>query len=156
MKKKLILAVALLLGGLSLQAQDCDALLLPLFRYDSARMADYPSLKRDYRCAYARAAFYESDTVPAGARLYNISEVREKFGTNYLPQNLVVDLSTLSYYAYNFEYFQTLELRPTDVVCFSTPSSAHPYLVLRSIVEMGSLAEQYYYQKMQEALEEQQ
>lgn len=137
--KRVVLIVAVALSALGLKAQDCDAIMLPYFKGNVEQMEQYRSAapeKFATRCAYAQAAFYESDTIPMGAYLHDISEVREAFGTNYLPQNYVVDLSSLSYYAYNFKEFQ-LQFRECDkIICFSTPSSTHPYLVLRSLVQM--------------------
>ena len=134
----------LLAGASGLRAQNCETLVLPYFGYDSVRMAAYPEAKMIYRCAYAQAAFYESDTVPTGAIMHNISEVREMYGTATLPQDFVVDLNTLSYYAYNFKEFQLQFMECDKIICFSTPSSTHPYLVMRSIVEMGQRADAVY------------
>lgn len=144
--KKLMISALLLLGGINiLSAQsNCETLVLPYFHYDTAQMATYPAAKMAYRCAYAQAAFYESDTIPTGAILHDISEVREAYGTNYLPQTFVVDLNTLSYYAYNFKSFQLQFTECDKVICFSTPSSTHPYLVMRSLVEMGQRADEVY------------
>ena len=139
--KRLIPIVALLLLALNADAQNCVSIVLPFFGNDTARMATYPEDKIMYRCFYSQASFYESDTVPAGADVFNISEVHEAYGTNYLPQSYVVDLTTLSYYAYNFLAFQHRYPHGNVTVCFATPSSAHPYLVLRSIDETHQLVE---------------
>ncbi|MBQ8703611.1 MAG: hypothetical protein IJ524_04490 [Bacteroidales bacterium] len=133
--KRLIPIVALLLLALSANAQNCESIVLPRFGYDTAAFQNYPEGKILYWCWYSQSAFYESDTVPTGADVFNISEVREAYGDNYLPQSYVVDLTTLSYYAYNFLAFQQRYPRGNVTVCFATPSSTHPYLVLRSIEE---------------------
>ena len=140
----------MLTAFVGLKAQDCRDIVLPLFNYDTARFDAYPAAKIMYRCLYSRASFYESDTIPEGAHVYDISEVREANGTQYLPQTFVVDLTTLSYYAYNFLDFQKRFVRGNITLCFSTPSSAHPYLVLRSIEESHRLAgeaERAYYRE---------
>lgn len=130
----------MLTAFIGVKAQDCYSIVLPKYGYDTAVMARYPDDKIMYWCFYSQAAFYESDTVPAGVDVYNISQVRETHGTNYLPQDYVVDLTTLSYFAYNFLAFQHLYPTGSTTICFSTPSSAHPYLVLRSIEETIHLA----------------
>lgn len=130
----------MLLAFAGAQAQSCEDIMLPYFNYDTARMDDYPAEKLDWRCRYARNAFYESDTVPQFASVRSITEVTNRFTGVALPANYVVDLTTLSYYAYNFLDLQHQYKSPREVICFSTPSSTHPYLVLRSISEMFSLA----------------
>ena len=140
--KKLISIVVLTMAFWSANAQDCNAIVLPLFQYDSVRLSQYPADKVMYRCLYSQASFYESDTIPAGVDVYDISQVKETYGTNYLPQSYVVDLTTLSYYAYNFQQFQFLYPTGSTTICFYTPSSTHPYLVLRSIEESHRLAEE--------------
>ena len=143
--KRVIFAVALVMSAMGLKAQDCDAIMLSYFKGNAEQMELYKSRapeKFAYRCAYSRGAFEESDTVPAGATLYNISDVQELATGKNLPQNFVVDLYTLSYYSYNFGYFQSLHKSVEEKVCFSTPGSQHPYLVVRSIYEMGKIAEE--------------
>lgn len=147
--KRLIPIVAFMLAAVSVNAQNCESIVLPFFGYDTVQMEDYPVEKLMQRCWFSQASFYESDTVPAGVEVFNISEVREAYGTNYLPQNYVVDLTTLSYYAYNFQSFQMKYRRGNVTLCFYTPSSTHPYLVLRSIEDSFQLAsemEAAYYQ----------
>ncbi len=141
--KKMVIIAALLMAVAGVKAQDCEAIMLPYFGNDATRMARYQTeapYKFEWRCAYAKAAFYESDTVPAGADVFQISEVKEAHSDKLLNSNFVVDMNTLSYYAYNFKDFQLRYPHVDKVVCFSTPGSAHPYLVLRSVVEMHSLA----------------
>ena len=138
--KRFIPIVAFMLVVMSASAQNCESIVLPFFGYDTARMEDYPVQKLMQRCWYSQASFYESDTIPAGVDVFNISEVREAYGTNYLPQTYVVDLTTLSYYAYNFHSFQLAYPRGNVTLCFRTPSSTHPYLVLRSIEDSYQVA----------------
>ena len=141
--KKLFVFAVFFVAVCGVKAQDCDALMLPYFHNDVLRMSDYKAIapeKFDWRCAYARSAFYESDTVPAGADVFQISEVKSIFSNEYLGQNYVVNLETLSYYAYNFIDFQRSYYRGNKVLCFATPSSAHPYLILNSLEETNRLA----------------
>ena len=139
--KKCIPIVAFVLVMMSANAQNCESIVLPFFGNDTARMATYPADKLIYRCFYSQASLYESDTVPAGVDVYNISVVREKYGSGFLPQSYVVDLTTLSYYAYNFHAFQLRYPHGNVTICFSTPSSTHPYLVLRSIDDTHQMVE---------------
>ena len=140
---KLVVFAALFMAAFGVKAQDCDALVLPFFRNNATQMDNYKSIapeKFEWRCAYARSAFYESDTIPAGAEVYQISEVRSNFSDEHLSRDYVVDLMTLSYYAYNFNDFQKRYYRGNKVLCFATPASAHPYLVLNSLEETNRLA----------------
>lgn len=141
--KKLVIIAILFITTVGVKAQDCDALLLPYFRNDVSLMDEYKSIaldKFEWRCAYVRSAFYESDTIPAGADVYQISKVKSVFTDEYLSQDYVVDLYTLSYYAYNFNDFQKSYPRGNKVLCFATPSSTHPYLVLNSLEETNRIA----------------
>jgi hypothetical protein len=142
--KRIFLGGLLLFAAIgSLKAQDCEALVLPYFNNNVQQMAQYPAEKFEWRCAYAYAAFYESDTIPSGISVvHNISEVRSIFTGDYLPASYVVDLNTLSIYAYNFRSLQTDPNSGYERVCFSTPSSSHPYLVLRSMQEEFDYAHQ--------------
>ncbi|MBO7101401.1 MAG: hypothetical protein J6V98_05190 [Bacteroidales bacterium] len=137
--KRFALFGMMLLAVAGMQAQNCEALLLPYFG-SAARMAEYPADKVDWYCCFVRAAFYESDTVPATADLFSISEVQSVATGAHLSSEFVVDLSTLSYYAYNFREFQVRYPYGDKTLCFATPASAHPYLVLRSIDDMTELA----------------
>lgn len=146
--KRIILTASLVLVFAGLKAQNCEALMLPYFGNDAARMAEYQQMapsKFAWRCAYARTAFYESDTVPDGADLFSISEVVELSTGNHLSTNLVVDLATFSVYAYDFKRFQLLYPTGDKVLCFITPSSTHPYLVLRSIEQILAESEKLWH-----------
>jgi len=117
------------------KAQNCDAIMLPYFGGDSDEMASYPAEKLQWRCQYARNAFYVSDVVPEDAIVKSIADVVDRSTGNHLDKNFVVDLNTLSYYGYNFEDMQHQTLDVHAVICFETPGSEHPYLVLRSLDE---------------------
>lgn len=133
--KRIVFAAALMLAAMSMKAQDCNTFMLPYFQGDADRLAEYPAEKLDWRCRYAHNAFYESDVVPEGAVLMSIAEVTDKTTGEKLTADFQVDLSTLCYYGYDFQLFQ-LRYRKGDVtICFSTPASKHPYLVLRSLDE---------------------
>ena len=134
MKKAMILAVAVLAMA-GAKAQSCETIMLPFFNYDTASMRDYPEGKLEWRCNFAKGAFYVSDTVPAGAEVYDISEVKDRKGKN-LTDAFVVNLETLSYYAYNFNQFQLRYRFGDKTICFRTPGSVHAYLVLRPLDEL--------------------
>ena len=150
--KRIVLVATLMMAVSGMKAQDCDAIMLPFFRGTVAAMNNYKYQapdKFEYRCTYARSAFIESDTIPSNVSVYDISQVQNRHTAEYLPQDFVIDLNTLSYYAYNFQSFQMKYRRGNVTLCFSTPSSTHPYLVLRSIEDSFQLAsemEAAYYQ----------
>lgn len=138
--KKLVIIAALLMAVAGVKAQDCEALVLPYFGGDMESMEYYKSVapeKFNLRCGFARAAFYVSDTVPAGMQVRSISEVVEKASGNHLLNDIVIDMNTFSYYAYNFDAFSSIK----SGVCFSTPGSTHPFLILRSYNEITAIAE---------------
>ena len=132
--------------ALGIKAQDCEAIMLPYFNGNVERMENYRDAapeKYMFRCVYAQAAFYEADTVPVDMEVFSITEVRDKATGAALPSDFVVDLNTLSYYAYNFGSFQVRKQSLSDGACFSTPGSKHPYLVLRSLNEMQAAGDKY-------------
>lgn len=144
--KKLVIFVALLLAAFGAKAQDCEAIMLPYFKGNMDRLMDYRDLapeKYMYRCIFAQTAFYESDTIPAGAEVMDISNVVEYATGKKLSSNIVIDLNTFSFYAYNFAEIQVRHNSVTERTCFATPRSKHPYLVLRSANEMRDAAEKY-------------
>lgn len=144
--KRIILTAALLLGALGLKAQDCDAIMLPYFNNNKSQMENYKNEARekfDCRCTFAITAFSEEDVLPEGVKVYDISDVKDRFTGAHLPSDFVVDLRTLSYYGYNFSSFHD----PDDImaeVYFRTPGSAHPYLKLHSSAEMNQVASRQY------------
>lgn len=131
-----MLAVMTLAIGVSgLKAQDCRAIVLPMFNGDEARLDSYPVEKLEWHCKYARNAFYVSDTVPAGAVVMSITEVRNRQTGEYMTNETSIDLESLSYYAYTFRDQQYRYPKGNVTICFTTPGSEHPYLVMRSIDE---------------------
>ena len=143
--KRVIVTLLLLMAGLGLKAQNCTALILPYFGNDQSKLAMCPADKQEYYCTIARAACYESDTIPTGAEVFNIEEVTANSGSEPLTRNMVVDLNTLSYYGYNFVNYQLRYRNSNLTVCFATPSSTHPYLVLRSYGEMMDMANEQWF-----------
>ena len=134
--------VLLAAGMAGVRAQNCEAIVLPFFGGDRAKMANYPADKLDYRCRYSRNAFYVSDTVPEVAEMRSLTELKDKATGRNLTEDFVVDLETLSYYAYNFLDLQCqYHEGGNTVICFPTPKSEHPYLVLRSLNEIQGMTE---------------
>ena len=129
--------------ALGMKAQSCETIMLPFFNGDEDAMNEYDVDKLKWRCAFGRAAFYVSDTIPAGAEVYSITQVVSKDGQS-LPEDYRVDLTTLSFYAYNFKELQLQYPKGKVIICFTTPASEHPYLVLRSIDEMFIIADNTY------------
>ena len=127
----------MLLTMVGLKAQDCETIMLPFFNYDRTRMEEYPAPKFEWRCQFASHAFYVTDEVPADAELMSITQVKDIWTGEALKEDFKVDLTTLSYYAYNFELLQLTFKSPRATICFSTPGSEHRYLVLRSLYEMN-------------------
>ena len=144
--KKLFIFAALFMVAFGAKAQDCEAIMLPYFRGNVERMEDYRDRAPEkfmYRCVYAHSAFYESDTIPAGMQVFSITDVLNMTTGVALPSDFVVDLNTLSYYAYNFGAFQARNNSIHEGACFSTPGSTHSYLVLRSLSEMELAGSKY-------------
>lgn len=142
---KLIIAAALLLmGSAQLKAQDCKALTLPFFNYDTEAQQNYPFGKLMWRCAYAQSAFYTVDELPAGVQALNISQVVDKKTGRNLDAAIDIDLSTFSYYAYNFSEFQSRNFN--NEIYFATPGSKFAYLVVRTINDMYLRADEIWNQ----------
>lgn len=147
MKKLVVFATLFVVAFGGMKAQDCEAIMLPYFNGNTERMVEYRDKapeKYMYRCIFAQSAFYVSDTVPAGMEVFSISEVRNKVTGEPLPSNFVVDLNTLSYYAFNFGTFQVRNNSLEEGACFSTTGSQHPYLVLRSVLSQQAVADKYF------------
>lgn len=141
MKKTLFLALFAILLGLSSQvsAQDCEALVLPHVGYNADAFSQMPQAKVDWYCLFSRNSFAEIDEVPDGVQLHNLSEVINYRTGDALPNDYAVDLNVLSYYAYNFNEIRAAASHGR--VYFSTPGSAHRYLMLRTFDETFSLAQ---------------
>lgn len=131
----------MLMAAAGIKAQDCETIMLPYFGGSHERMADYPAEKLEWRCNYARNAFYVTDEMPEKALLYSIEEVKDRWTGVALPRDFKVDLNTLSYYGYNFQDIQLKYKDLNTTICFVTPGSAHKYLVLRSLNDMYAITE---------------
>ena len=135
MKKAILIVMLVLAVAMSANAQtrDCRQIVLPHVAYNQAVLDAMPQEKVSWYCRFSANAFFEADTLPTGAAVYDISALTSVQSGNTLSQSFVVDLETLSYYAYNFWDFQGLN--PEQTVYFRTPSSRHPYLGVYSVQE---------------------
>ena len=141
MKRTIILSVLCMMAFGGLRAQNCEAIMLPFFGGNEKLMQECPAPKLEWRCKYSQNAFYVSDQVPEGAVLRSLTELTDKSTGKRLTEDFVVDLETLSYYAYNFLDLQCEYTGDKTVICFPTPKSEHPYLVLRSTHDTFTLTE---------------
>lgn len=133
MKKLLIIASLIILGSTQMNAQDCKQIVLPHFNYNTALLDVCPDVKIEQMCQFSRNAFYWADSVPEGAMVFELGQLTFKRDGSHLSNNEVIDLNTLSYYAYDFEVFQAKDERHT--IYFATPGSKGRYLAVRSHYE---------------------
>lgn len=123
----LLLGLFILSAG-TLSAQDCDAIVLPMFKNDVQRFNRYPVEKVAYYCAFSQFSFEVTDTLDENAPLHDISEVYDIFTGEHLAADVQIDLNVLSYYRYNFNGFQGMHAE--GPIYFRTVGSEHAYLVL--------------------------
>ena len=120
----------------SLSAQSpmsCRDVVLPMVGGNEARVDSYPLEKLEWHCMFSRNSMYVANTMPADAFVYNISEVRDLATGKALPADYVVNLDSMSFYAFNFNEFRHRHYH--SHIYFRTPSSPHAYLVLRTYDE---------------------
>ncbi|MDY6288218.1 MAG: hypothetical protein SPM02_02085 [Bacteroidales bacterium] len=141
MKKVLFLALMCAIIGSwgNVQAQNCDKLLQPYYERNNYNPEDYPIEKADWRCRFARAAFYFTNSLPKNAIVYNITDVTNYLTGKKIGRDYVVDLDEMSYYAYNFDYFQYTNDKKT--VYFRLNNGDYRYLVLRSYIDQMTYAD---------------
>lgn len=138
MKKIVLLAVActMFIGwSSSIQAQSCEDILRPFYMLNNIDPNEYPEGKADWRCQFARTAFYMCDKIPEGAPVYDISEVTDLIARRHLDGNFKVNLEEMSYYAYNFLDFQQKNDKRT-VYFRLNDNNNYKYLAVRSMIEM--------------------
>lgn len=123
----LIFASAVVLSA-NLQAQDCEEIVLPHVGYNRAKLELMPKEKVQWYCTYSKSSFFLTNDIPAGSVVMDIRDVVYKRTGEHLKADFVVDLTTLSYFAYNFEEFQYQNYNKT--IYFHTPNSTYKYLGL--------------------------
>ena len=115
----------------SAQTRDCRQIVLPHVGYNQAQLDNMPAEKIEWYCRYSANSFFVTDTLPAGAPVYDISALVSVHTGSNLTNEFVVNLETLSYYAYNFWDFQVPNGDQT--IFFRTPASRHAYLGVYSV-----------------------
>ena len=131
-----VFAAVLPMFWLSLSAQEpftCRDVVLPMVGGSVERVDQYPVEKLEWHCQFSRNSMYVSDTMPADAVVYDISEVKDLATGKVLPADYVVNLDRMSFYAFSFNDFRHRHYH--SQIYFRTPASEHPYLVLRTYDE---------------------
>lgn len=134
--KKFLTAILLLPAiafTLNVNAQNCDEIVLPHVNYDRAKLEQMPKDKLQWYCNFSRNSFFVANDVPAGSIVHDIRDVVYKKTGDKVGEGFVVNLESLSYYAYNFSEFQYQNYEKT--IYFHTPGSKYKYLGLYSINE---------------------
>lgn len=136
MKKLFFATVALILVlcGKNVAAQDCWTIVEPLVIQRGLDTSTYPQEKLDMYCQISANQFYIASEVPAGAKLFDITELHDVLTGRNISSDFVLDLSTLSYYRYNFLDFQVQDFHNTIYFSVGKGSNA-TYLAVRSVVE---------------------
>lgn len=88
-------------------------------------------------CMMSHASLFVTDELPEGAFVYDIHEVKNVKTGMYLPTDFVVNLDSLSLYAYNFADFE--QRHYGSRIYFRTAGSEHAYLVLRGRREVDRM-----------------
>ena len=133
MKRILLTILLLTVFSVSLCAQNCDEIVLPHVNYDRAKLEQMPKDKVQWYCNFSRNSFFVTNDVPAGSVVHDIRDVVYKKTGAKIGEGFVVNLESLSYYAYNFSEFQYQNYEKT--IYFHTPGSTYKYLGLYSINE---------------------
>lgn len=133
MKKILFIALVLFSFNM-LNAQNCREIALPYFNNNQDVLDVCPAEKLDWICSYAHNAFFLTNDVPQGAKVFNISDVKNVTTGEHLSSSTVVDLNTLNYYAYDFRQFQFQDFNNT--IYFVIPNADYHYLAVRSQQEI--------------------
>lgn len=132
--KKVIYAMAiaaLVATGFSVKAQDCKDIVLPHVNYNMVKLSNMSEAKIAWYCTFSKNSFFLTNEVPTGAKVYNICDLTFKRTGEHPKDNFQVDLTKLSYYAYNFDEFQYQNYHST--IYFHTPHSTYKYLGVYSI-----------------------
>lgn len=144
MKKILLIIAVTLCGMMELKAQNCYEICLSYFRGDTVAYNACPQAKLDEICDQNRHFFFVTDEVGEGALVFDISEISSTITGLHPNINMVIDLNTFSYYAWNFYDFQKQDFYHT--IYFRTPGSSHRYLAVRDINDAylrGQMPEKY-------------
>jgi hypothetical protein len=129
----------------ALHAQDCDEIVLPHVGYDRAKLELMSKEKIRWYCTYSKNSFFVTNDVPEGSVVRDIRDVVYKRTGEKIGEGFVVDLTKMSYYAYNFAEFQYENYGKT--IYFHTPGSTYKYLGLYSMDETYRRADVYVKEK---------
>lgn len=144
MKKTAFIFAAIVMLSVGAGAQEkgqrnCDTILQPYFALHGYDAETYPAGKAEYRCRYSENAFYFVDDIPNGVPLHQMDELTDLLTGEHPTADMVVDLSTLSYYRYDFNKFQGMH-RKSPVVYFRLRgNNSHQFLALRSFYAIEEL-----------------
>lgn len=142
---KKVFAVALLaliatcFGKIQAQSRDCNAIVLPHVAYNQEVLDEMAPEKIDWYCRYSQSAFFFTNSVPSGAPVYQITDLKNNRTGNYVASDFKVDLNTLSFYAYNFNEYQYRHINDTVYYRLGSNNEAR-YLGVRTYLEMERIA----------------
>lgn len=148
MKKILLTVVAMLLFGAAATAQtqrDCAAIMRPYFDAAGMDPDEYPAEKTEFRCLVSWYTFYLTDQIPPEHIYFQFNELTNLLDGTHPAANTQVNLATLSYYQYNFAFFQGKDMNRT--IYFELQGNKHRYLALRPYVEAFNMANDAIYGK---------
>lgn len=136
MKRVFLATIALVLLGFgkSLMAQDCRTIVEPLIIQRGIDTNTYPAEKLDIFCQISANQFYLTEQAPEGALVFDLTELQDVLTGQHIAADFVPDLSTFSYYRYNFLKFQAKDLDHTIYFRIGKKSN-HTYLAVRSVWE---------------------
>ncbi|MDY5969279.1 MAG: hypothetical protein SPJ13_04615 [Bacteroidales bacterium] len=106
-------------------------------RYEKDNLMHVPPVKVAYWCSYSKMAFFVADEIPETAIVYNLTQVVNKRSGNPFPDDYVVSLDSMNYFAYNFGDFQRIEGNWGKTIYYRTPGSEHPFLGVRCEEDMS-------------------
>ena len=135
--KKIIFTVlaVIVLGWTNMsQAQDCRAIVRPMYILMQIDSTTYPAEKEAHFCQLSQKVFYLTQEVPNGATVYNLSDLTNTITGERLSQNYEVDLNTLSYWQYDFYRFHP-QGKGQTVYFRIGRRSQHQYLAVRPYEE---------------------
>ena len=88
------------------KAQDCRAIVRPLYILEGIDSTFYPADKEEYWCNFSRCAFFITNEVPSDAIVHNITELTNSVTGQRVQKGFVADLNTISYWGYNYDAFR--------------------------------------------------
>lgn len=135
MKRTYRTIVLMMMAGIGCHAgaQNCAEIVRPYLESRNIPATEYPQPKFEWRCNFSHNSFYLCDSVPAGARVFEISELTHITTGAHPAANHAVDLEVFSYWAWDFINFQKHDYNNT--IYFDTHNATNRYLAVRSYEE---------------------